>query len=144
VNDRVDLALAGGADGVHVGDEDLPPEAARRLLPPGAILGVTVRDLRGALAAHAAGADYVGLGPVFPTATKQLDFPPLGLARIAEISRASPVPVVAISGIGASNIRQVAAAGAHCAAVLSDLYRGDVEARARALAEAFVSGDQPA
>ncbi len=140
VNDRVDLALLGGAHGVHVGDEDVPAEAARVILGPHAVVGVTVRDLAGAVAARASGAQYVGLGPVFPTRTKQVPHAPLGLPRVAEIARASPLPVVAIAGIDEGNIGEVAATGVHGAAVLSDLYRGDVEARARRLAEAFARG----
>ncbi len=139
VNDRVDWALAGGADGVHLGDEDLPPEEARAILGPSAVIGVTVRDLQSARAAHAAGASYVGLGPIFPTSTKQVAHAPLGLSMLAEVCRAAPLPVVAISGIGQANIKAVAAAGAHGAAVLSGLYEGDVTAAARALAEAFAS-----
>lgn len=141
VNDWVDLALLAGADGVHVGEEDLPPAEARRLLGSERLLGVTVRSLEEAHMAHRAGADHVGLGPIFASATKAVGVPPLGLAELARIAADSPVPVVAISGIGLSNIAEVAAAGAHCAAVLSDLLAApDIAGRARALAEAFESG----
>ena len=118
VNDRVDLALLAGADGVHVGDEDLPPEAARELLGAGRVLGVTVRDAAMARAAREAGADYVGLGPIFGTTTKQVPAPVLGLTRFAEVVRDCPLPVVGIGGVGLSNIAEVADAGAYCAAVV--------------------------
>lgn len=141
VNDRVDLALLAGADGVHVGDEDLPPEAARELLGPGRVLGVTVRDAEMARAARDAGADYVGLGPVFGTVTKQVPAPVLGLARFAEVVRDCPLPVVGIGGVGLGNIADVAAAGAHCAAVVSDaLLAEDVAERVRQLSAAFDRG----
>jgi len=141
VNDRVDWVLLAGADGVHVGDEDLLPEDARALLGPGKVVGVTARGAEQARAAAQAGADYVGGGPVFATATKQVSAPVLGLERLAAVVRDSPLPVVAISGIGLQNIAEVAAAGARMAAVVSDLLRaGDVPARARALAERFELG----
>lgn len=141
VNDRVDLALLSGADGVHVGEEDLPPEAARALLGPARLVGVTVRSAEGARAARAAGADHVGLGPVFATRTKAVAAPALGLARLAEEVRASPLPVVAIGGVGLANIAEVAAAGAHCAAVASDaLLARDVAEQVRALIAAFDRG----
>jgi thiamine-phosphate pyrophosphorylase len=141
VNDRVDWALAAGAHGAHVGDLDLPPEEARRALGPVHILGVTVRSGADARRAAFAGADYVGAGPVFATRTKSVDAPLLGLAGLEELVRASPLPVVAIAGIGLANIGAVAGAGAHGAAVLSDLVEAaDMPGRARALAEAFATG----
>lgn len=141
VNDRVDLALLAGADGVHVGDEDLPPEGARELLGPGRLVGVTVRGVAGARAAKAAGADYVGLGPLFGTVTKQVPAPVLGLEAFAAVVRESPLPVVGIGGVGLANIAAVAEAGAHAAAVVSDaLLAGDIAERVRLLAEAFDRG----
>ncbi|MBU8899756.1 thiamine phosphate synthase [Corallococcus sp. H22C18031201] len=141
VNDRVDLALLSGADGVHVGDEDLPPEAARQLLGPGRLVGVTVRGVEGARAARDAGADYVGLGPVFGTTTKQVAAPVLGLEAFAQVVRACPLPVVGIGGVGLENIGRVAAAGAHGAAVASDaLLAQDIAERVRRLADAFDRG----
>ncbi|WP_224365489.1 thiamine phosphate synthase [Hyalangium versicolor] len=141
LNDRVDLALLSGADGVHVGDEDLPPEAARELLGAGRVVGVTVRSAAGARAAREAGADYVGLGPVFGTTTKQVPAPVLGLEAFAAVVRDSPLPVVGIGGVGLANIAQVAAAGAHCAAVVSDaLLAEDIAERVRLLLAAFDTG----
>jgi len=141
VNDRADWALLSGAHGVHVGADDLPPEDARTLLGPGRLVGATVRNLEMARAAKAAGADYAGLGPVFPTTTKSVDAPPLGLEGLARIAAESPLPLVAISGIGLHNIEDVARAGVHGAAVASDLLAApDIAERARSLAEAFERG----
>jgi thiamine-phosphate pyrophosphorylase len=141
VNDRVDWALLSGAGGVHLGDEDLPPEDARRLLGPERVIGVTARNAEMARDAARAGADYAGVGPVFPTATKQVNAAVLGLETLAQVVRDSPLPVVAISGIGLSNVAEVAAAGARMAAVVSELLRAeDVPSRARALAERFELG----
>lgn len=141
LNDRVDLALLADADGVHVGDEDLPPEAARELLGPARLLGVTVRSAELARAARAAGADYVGLGPLFGTVTKQVAAPVLGLARFAEVVRDCPLPVVGIGGVGLGNIAEVAGTGAHGAAVVSDaLLAEDIAERVRGLTAAFERG----
>ncbi|MCP3099996.1 thiamine phosphate synthase [Myxococcus sp. K15C18031901] len=141
VNDRVDLALLSGADGVHVGDEDLPAEDARALLGPDRLVGVTVRGVEGARAAREAGADYVGLGPVFATTTKQVPARVLGLEGLARVVRDSPLPVVGIGGVGLENIARVAATGAHGAAVVSDaLLAQDIAERVRRLAGAFEQG----
>ena len=141
LNDRVDLALLSGADGVHVGDDDLPPEAARELLGPARLVGVTVRNAAGARAAKAAGADYVGVGPIFGTTTKQVPAPVLGVEAFAAVVRECPLPVVGIGGVGLSNIAQVAAAGAHCAAVASDaLMAADISEQVRRLSAAFDTG----
>lgn len=141
VNDRVDLALAGGADGVHLGEDDLPVDVARRLLGPGALVGATTRSLPDIERARAAGADYAGLGPVFPTSTKQVAHPALGLAAFAAIARNSPLPVVGIAGITLDTIGAVARAGAHGAAVASALLQApDLVSRARALQRAFSQG----
>ncbi|MHB8874006.1 MAG: thiamine phosphate synthase [Myxococcaceae bacterium] len=144
VNDRVDLALLCGADGVHLGEEDLPPEAARELLGQGRLIGVTARTLAAIEAALRAGADYVGVGPVFPSTTKQTAFATLGLGGLSAIASQSPLPVVAISGIGLSNIAQVAATGVRGAAVAGDLLCApDIATRARSLALAFDSAARP-
>jgi thiamine-phosphate pyrophosphorylase len=145
VNDRVDLALLAGADGVHVGEEDLPPEAARELLGPGRLVGVTVRGLEDVRAAREAGADYVGLGPVFGTTTKQVAAPVLGLAGFAAVVRESPLPVVGIGGVKLDNIAELAATGAHGGAVASDaLLAEDIAEQVRRLGSAFDRGAQGA
>lgn len=141
IDDRLDWAIIAQAHGVHLGDEDLPPVRARQLLGPERILGVTVRGAHRAAEAALAGADYVGVGPVFATATKRVDAPVLGLEAFAAVVRQSPLPVVGISGICLENIGSVAAAGAHGAAVVSDLLKAeDIPGRARALSQAFAAG----
>jgi thiamine-phosphate pyrophosphorylase len=141
VNDRVDWALLSGADGVHLGDEDLEVDEARRLLGKAAVVGRTVRDAEGAQAARAAGADYVGLGPIFLPRSKAVAAPLLGLEGLRRVARDSPLPVVAIGGIGQDTIRSVARSGAYAAAVVSDvLWAEDIPARVRHLEEEFLRG----
>ncbi|MBZ4398738.1 MULTISPECIES: thiamine phosphate synthase [unclassified Myxococcus] len=141
LNDRVDLALLSDAHGVHVGDEDLPARDARALLGPGRLVGVTVRDERGAREALEAGADYVGVGPVFGTTTKAVPAPVLGLEGLSRVVKGSALPVVGIGGVGLANVASVAATGAHGAAVVSDaLLAQDIAERVRLLAGAFERG----
>jgi thiamine-phosphate pyrophosphorylase len=141
VNDRADLALLSGADGVHVGDEDLPVAEARRLLGPDLLVGRTARTLEEARAAIADGADHVGFGPIFGSRSKALAVPPRGLEGLREVSSALGAPVVAIGGIGADTIGEVARAGAACAAIIDALFgEGDPLANARRLAAAFAAG----
>lgn len=141
LDDRVDYALLSHAHGVHLGDTDLPPEEARELLGPTAVIGVTVRDLEGARRARACGASYVGLGPIFSTSTKQVAHPLLGLEGLRAVTAHSPLPVVAIAGITLANIAQVAEAGAHGAAVASDLLCAkDPAVRAGELTASFEVG----
>lgn len=141
VNDRADLALLADADGVHVGDEDLPVAEARRLLGDGLLVGRTTRTLAEARAAVAEGADHVGFGPIFATTTKALAVPPRGLAPLREVAAALGAPVVAIGGIGEATIGEVAAAGAACAAVVAAIFgAGDPVENARRLAGAFEAG----
>ena len=142
VNDRVDWALLSGADGVHVGDEDLPPAEARRLLGPDRIVGVTVRGAAGAAEAAAAGATYVGLGPVFATRTKEVPAPVMGLERLRSEVQAIPLPVVAIGGIRLEVVSDVARTGVHGVAVVSDLWTGgNPSARVEALQRGFLLGE---
>ncbi len=137
-NDRADLALLSGADGVHVGDEDLPPADARRLLGPELLVGRTARTLEEARAAISAGADHVGFGPIFGSRSKALAIPPRGVLRLREVAAAIGAPVVAIGGIGEATIGEVARAGAACAAVIEALFgAGDPVANARRLRAAF-------
>lgn len=138
VNDRVDLALVGGAHGVHLGEVDLPIDAARKLLGPRALIGATTRNWEDMEQAKALGADYVGLGPLFPTHTKIVDQPPLGIERFRELTAKARLPVVGIAGIALGTIGQVAASGAWGAAVCAGLFSADdLVSRARALQEAF-------
>ncbi len=119
VNDRLDLALAAEADGVHVGQEDLPATAARRLLGPRRILGVSTHNQEQAHAAREAGADYIGFGPMFPTGTKLTGYAPRSIEALSEIRRAVRFPILAIGGITLENVETVIAAGADGAAVIS-------------------------
>lgn len=138
VNDRVDLAKLGGAQGVHLGADDVPIAAAREFLGPEFLVGATCRSLEDLHAARAAGADHAGVGPIFTTTTKTVAHAPLGLETFAMIARASPLPVVGIAGVTLSNINQVARAGAWCAAVASGLLDApDISERAKALQAAF-------
>ncbi len=144
VNDRSDVARAAGADGVHLGQEDLPAGAARDVLGDQALIGVSTHSDAEIDAALAAGADYLGFGPVFETRSKPgapLP-PPHGLAGLERaVRRAAPVPVVAIGGLTAGSAAGVARAGAACAAAIGELCRAvDPERAARALAEAFSRG----
>ena len=111
VNDRVDVAQAIGADGVHLGQDDLPARLARRILGPAAIIGVTAETEAEARAAEATGADYLGVGPIFPTSTKADAGAPYGTALIGRIKAVSALPVVAIGGIKTENAAEVAQAG---------------------------------
>mgnify|MGYP000857357224 FL=1 len=119
INDRIDIALAVDADGVHIGQEDMPYDRARHLLGPDKIIGVTVHDLDEALEAEARGADYLGLSPIFATGTKDDAGAPCGTAVIAELKKHCRVPVVAIGGIGLSNVDEVVAAGADMVCAIS-------------------------
>lgn len=119
VNDRLDLALAAGADGVHVGQEDLPGKAARRLLPPGRILGVSTHTPEQAEAARLAGADYIGFGPMFPTGTKDTGYTPRGVEGLRDVRAAISLPILAIGGITLDTVDGVIVAGATAPAVIS-------------------------
>jgi thiamine-phosphate pyrophosphorylase len=141
VNDRADLALLSGADGVHVGEDDLPVAEARRLLGPDRLVGATARTLSEARQGVAQGADHVGFGPVFASRTKSMGPSPHGIAGLAAAVAGLSVPVVAISGISLGTIGEVARAGAACAAVIEGLFgSGDPRENARELARAFEAG----
>jgi thiamine-phosphate pyrophosphorylase len=141
VNDRADLALLSGADGVHVGDEDLPTAEARRLLGPDLLVGRTARSLAEARAAVADGADHVGFGPIFASRSKALAVPPRGLEALREVAAGLGAPVVAIGGIALGTIGEVARAGAACAAVIDAVFgAGDPTENARRLADAVEAG----
>jgi thiamine-phosphate pyrophosphorylase len=118
VNDRADLARAVEADGLHLGQDDLPAAAARRILPPPMILGVSTHDPTQARQAVADGADYVAVGSMYPTATKA-GFQLVGPDLLRRVRPDVPVPLVAIGGITESNVGEVMAAGADAAAVIS-------------------------
>lgn len=137
INDHVDLALAVGADGVHVGQKDLPVSTVRRLLGDGPIIGCSTNNADEARRAEADGADYVSVGRLFPTGSKT-DTRPASLEALREVKSAVTVPVCAIGGINDSNIDEVIAAGADIVSVISAVVSApDVREAARALASRF-------
>ena len=138
VNDRVDVALAAGADGVHLGQTDLPLADARRIAQ-GLVIGISTHDLDQVAAAVEGGADYLGYGPVFATTTKEAPDPVQGVdALAAAVAAAAPVPVVAIGGITPARAAEVAATGCAAACVIASVnLAADPAAAARAIAAAF-------
>ncbi|MBI4529133.1 MAG: thiamine phosphate synthase [Deltaproteobacteria bacterium] len=120
VNDRVDIALATGADGVHLGQDDFPLDVARRLLGD-KLIGISTHDLEQARAAEQGGADYIGFGPLFGTATKQTGYSPRGLEMLRKIRKTVSIPIVAIGGITEKNVQEVWEAGADGAAIINDI-----------------------
>jgi len=141
VNDRVDVAREIGADGVHVGQDDMPAADARRLLGPDAIIGLSVSRADEIAGADPDIVDYVGLGPVFATNTKPDTPPPLDLGGVRALRPRLAVPVVAIGGIGAGNAAEIVRAGADGVAVVSSICSApDPEAAARRLVSAVARG----
>ena len=122
VNDRVEVALAVGANGVHLGQDDMPPEAARKLLGEHAIVGFSTHNVEQAIEASKLPIDYLAIGPIFPTATKSDTAPILGLEGLRAVRQAiGAFPLVAIGGITATNARDVIEAGADSVAVIRAL-----------------------
>jgi len=120
INDRADIALAVSADGVHLGQDDMPPDAARKLLGPNAIIGYSTHNIEQAIAATKLPIDYLAIGPIFATTTKPDTAPVLGLDGLTAVRRAiGTFPLVAIGGITHANARQVIQAGADSVAVIS-------------------------
>jgi thiamine-phosphate pyrophosphorylase len=139
INDRVDVALASGADGVHLGQSDMEAADARTILGPDAIIGITVRTEPEARAADLEASDYVGLGGVFATSSKKNETPPIGIDGLEHLAglirgRRTGMPLVAIAGIDASNAGSAIGAGVDGVAVISALSAaGDPEMAAREL-----------
>lgn len=125
VNDYIDIALAADADGVHLGQEDMPLEKARKIMGRKKIIGISTHSLRQALRAQEGDADYIGFGPIFATSTKEVGRP-RGLKALKEIRRHIRIPVVAIGGITWDNINEVLHAGADAVAVASGILSGDI------------------
>ncbi len=122
INDRVDVAMAVGADGVHLGQDDFPPQAARRLLGDGAIIGLSTHNVEQGVQATRTGVDYIAIGPIFGTTTKDNPDPIVGLTGLERVRRAvTKIPIVAIGGISSENALQVIEAGADAVAVISAL-----------------------
>ena len=123
INDRVDVALAVGADGVHLGQDDLPPEAARRLLGDTAVIGYSTHSLSQALEVTKLPVDYIAIGPIFQTSTKENPSPVVGLEGLRVVREAiGKLPLVAIGGITPANIEEVIEAGADAVAMIRGLW----------------------
>ena len=139
VNDRVDVALAVDADGVHLGQEDLPCDEARRLLGPEKIIGITVASLEEALSAARQGANYLGVSPIFATHTKLDAGRPTGLTLLRELSRALSLPLAAIGGLTLKNTPEAIAAGAQMVCAISAVVtQDDVRAEIEKFQRLFV------
>jgi thiamine-phosphate diphosphorylase len=140
VNDRLDVALAAGADGVHLGGDDMPVSAARSISPPGFLIGRSTHSLQEAVDASSEPCDYVALGPIFPTGSKPDAHPVVGLETLALAARRVGKPLVAIGGIDAARLPAVLATGTASAAVMSAvMVPGDVERRMKGLLEIAAS-----
>ena len=124
VNDRVDIALASAADGVHLGQEDLPLQVGKKLLGD-KLVGISTHSLEQAKEAEANGADYIGFGPIFGTATKNTGYTARGLEMLARLNAEVALPIVAIGGITEANIKDVWRAGADSAAIISDILKAE-------------------
>jgi thiamine-phosphate pyrophosphorylase len=120
VNDRVDVAMLCNADGVHLGQEDLPLEVGRRLLG-NKIIGISTHNIEQARQAQTGGADYIGFGPMFGSQTKDTGYSARGIDMLTEIRATVTIPIVAIGGINEQNVSQVWRAGADSAAIISDI-----------------------
>ncbi|MEW6719989.1 MAG: thiamine phosphate synthase [Thermodesulfobacteriota bacterium] len=130
VNDRIDVALAAGADGVHLGAESIPPQEARRLLGPGRLIGCSVHGAEQLAAAEGAGADFAVFGPVYYTPSKAAYGPPLGVGALRGACAAARIPVFALGGVGERNIDEVVAAGADGIALISAILAAEDPERA--------------
>jgi thiamine-phosphate pyrophosphorylase len=144
INDRIDVALACGADGAHIGPSDIPLRDARRITPPGFLLGFSTDDPAAAKAAEQQGASYIGCGAVFGTTTKrEVGDERIGTRRLDDVARAVSIPVIGIGGISAANVSQVAATGAAGAAVVGAIMKApDPSAVTAQLLEAFLTRER--
>jgi len=140
INDRADIALAVGADGVHLGQDDMPPEAARALLGEGAFVGFSTHNVEQAIAAARLPVDYVAVGPIFATKSKEKPDPQVGLEGLRRVREAVGVSVklVAIGGVTRENAPSVLAAGADSVAVISALLRPEDPAEITRLTRQFL------
>jgi len=132
VNDYIDVAILSGADGVHLGQKDLPLKQARLLLGRDKIIGISCHNLRQALKAQREGADYIGIGPIYPTATKP-EYRPIGLRVLRKLKNKIKIPYFAIGNVNAGNIGEIIAAGARRIAVSQAILKADNPAYAASL-----------
>jgi thiamine-phosphate pyrophosphorylase len=135
INDRADIAVLIDAAGAHLGQDDLPPEAARRLLGGDKLIGLSTHNVAQAEAAVSSGVvDYIGIGPIFTTGSKSNPDPVLGIEGLREVRRRIDLPIVAIGGITAATMQQVLQAGADAVAMIGEIANApDIEAKVRAL-----------
>ena len=141
VNDHIDIAMLVGADGVHVGQEDLPVPEVRRLVGPDMIVGLSTHMPEHAREARGLGADYIGVGPIFATNTKEDVVDPVGYEYLDWINRNADLPFVAIGGIKRHNIAEVARHGARCCSLVSELVGApDIRARVEEVRKAMREG----
>ena len=144
VNDRLDVALAVGAAGVHLGAQSLPPQAVRARVPPDFFIGVSCHSVQDAVAAEAAGADYLLFGPVFETPSKAVYGPPQGLSRLKEVTAAVKTPVLALGGISTERVRSCLEAGASGVAGIRLFQEcGSIEACVRGLRALVIRDENP-
>jgi thiamine-phosphate pyrophosphorylase len=125
INDHVDVALAIDADGVHLGQDDLPVEKARCLLGEDKIIGVTIRSIDQAIQGESQGADYLGVGPIFSSSTKKDSVSPVGISFLKEVRKLCSLPLVAIGGITPYTVREICNAGADGVAAISSVLSSD-------------------
>ena len=143
VNDRIDIALACDADGVHLGQDDLSLAAGKKLMGR-RLVGISTHDVSQAKEAADKGADYIGFGPMFGTATKDTGLAARGVTMLEQVRAAVQIPIVAIGGINEQNVRQVWQAGANSAAIISDiLSANDIGAKLARLLRLQQSAQQP-
>lgn len=142
INDRVHVAMALGADGVHLGQEDMPPEEARRLLGPKAIIGLSTHNRKELLAAQDQPLDYVNIGPMFPTATKEhARYPALGIDAVLELAALSRHPFTTMGGIKRAHLRSLFARGVATVAMVTEISLApDPAARVRELLAEIETG----
>jgi len=141
VNDYIDIALSADADGVHLGQEDMPLEEARKIMGKKKIIGISTHSLKQALAAEVGGADYIGFGPMFNTSSKDAGSPK-GLKALKELRKHIKIPIVAIGGISPENILSVLEAGADTVAVMSAVLKGDIKINTARLLKAVNKTNQ--
>ena len=133
VNDRADIAMLADADGVHLGQRDIPLDAGRRVVGPSKVIGISTASVEMARAAEAGGADYIGFGPMYPGGLKNIKVAQ-GLEKLRTVRAAVKIPIVAIGGITEATMPQVLAAGADAAAIITDVIKApDIAAKVQAL-----------
>ncbi|MCK4911670.1 MAG: thiamine phosphate synthase [Thermodesulfovibrionales bacterium] len=130
MNDHPDIAAAVGADGVHLGQDDMPMQEARKVIGSGKVIGISTHTIDQAVAAERAGADYIGFGPVFITSTKDAG-EPTGTDMLKRVRSSVSIPVVAIGGITAGELPDVVSAGAQAVAVASGILKGEIRDNVR-------------